>query len=74
MKKYKIIVIDKKTKAVIHDFEEISNTKKYLISKYKSKHRFDNPPTVVKVEWLRKAPGVQVDLLEMIEEVEDEQG
>lgn len=74
MKNYNIKVIDNKTKKVIITFNEISNTKKYLQKKYDAKYKFSYPETKIIVERLIREPGKQIDLFDLINEMEVNNG
>lgn len=52
------------------DTEELSNTLKYLYTKYRSRYQFVKPECIVKIKRMFKKPGVQIDLLDAIQEAE----
>ena len=58
MKKYSVKCIDQKTKEVLDEFQELSNTKKYLLKKYENKCRFIYVGSKIIVERLIRKPGV----------------
>lgn len=62
MKNYTIIITEKKTKSVVKEFTELSNTKKYLKAKYGARYQFSQPPCTVKITRLIRKPGIQTDL------------
>lgn len=72
MKNFTIIVKDRKTKEILVNTTELSNTQKYLEEKYRARYRFHKNLVSIKVERLIRNPGKQVDLLDMISEVENE--
>lgn len=66
MKKYKVLVTEKATKKIVLEKEEISNTLKFIYAKYRAKFQFTVQAGTVKVKRLFKKPGVQLDLIDMI--------
>jgi hypothetical protein len=70
MKNYRIKVTDRKTKEVLEDHTALSNSKKYLDEKYRARYRFHPNLVSVKINRLIRKPGIQVNLLDMIKEVE----
>ena len=74
MKKYKIKCIDNKNKQVFEELIEFSISKKYLQKKYESKYRFSYPGSKITIERLIREPGVQVDMLDLIKEMEADNG
>ena len=74
MKNYKITVIEQKTKKVVDCFTELSNSLKYLKAKYTARYRFETPKLSVNIERLIRKPGIQTDLLTLIEEELNDKG
>lgn len=72
MKKYQITIFDAKTKKQVDQIEEISKTKKYLVSKYEARTQFTNPPVTFKVKRMFRKPVVQMDMLDFINEIQQE--
>ncbi len=72
MKKYKIIVKDKKTGSTMQD-EELHSllTKGRIVDNLKAKYRFHPNVVVINVERIINKGGKQLDLLDAIEEVEN---
>jgi hypothetical protein len=66
MKSYSVKCVDNKNKKVIIEFNEMSNTKKYLETKYNSKYRFSYPDCKILVERIIKKPGKQMDIFDII--------
>lgn len=72
MKKYKIIVKDKKTGATMQDEEMHSAlTKGRIVNDLKAKYRFHQNVVVISVERIVAPVGKQLDILDAIEEVEN---
>ena len=70
MRKYKVIVKEKKPSKVIHfDGEELASTEKQVVMKWKRKFPF----AIIKVTRIQKQPGVQINLIDAIKEAENEQ-
>lgn len=63
MKNYQITVTETDSKKIVFETKELSNTQKYLKSKYLAKFRFNNPRCTVKITRLIREAGVQLDLL-----------
>lgn len=72
MKKYKIIVKDKKTGSTIQNEEMHSTlTKGRIVNDLKAKYRFHPNIVTISVERIVAPVGKQLDLLDAIEEVEN---
>lgn len=67
MKNFKILVTDRKTKEVLEDHTALSNSQKFLEEKYRNKYRFRKNIVSVKVERLIRNPGIQTNLIDMID-------
>lgn len=67
MKNYRIKIICKKSNTLINDFNELSNTKKFLQRKYELKHLFDKNKPKITVERLIRNPGKQMNIFDIIE-------
>lgn len=72
MKKYEIIISDSKTGAEIERLTELSTTKKYLTAKYRARYMFDKDKKKVKINHLFKKAGIQINLLDQINELTNE--
>jgi hypothetical protein len=67
MKRYKVVVKEKKpSNVILHDGDEISNTEKQLVLKYKMKYPFG----VIKITRMKKEPGIQTNIIDAIKENE----
>ncbi len=66
MKNYKALVIDRKTKKVLEDHTELSNSEKYVREKYQARYRFYQNVVSIKIERLIRNPGIQTNLIDMI--------
>ena len=72
MKKYKISVVDKKTRTTIESNELHSVlTKGRIVDGLKAKYRFHPNVVVISVERIINKGGKQLNLLDVIEEVEN---
>ena len=67
MKNYQIIVKDRKTKQVLENATAFSNTSGFLKEKYQVKYRFYKNPVSIKIERLIRNPGIQTNLIDMID-------
>lgn len=71
MKRYKVTVKEKPPgKRLLHESEEHATTEKQVKLKYRIKFPF----AVIKAIRLRKSPGVQLDLEDVINDVMSEEG
>lgn len=68
MKKYSVSIIDKNSNELIEQLEELSNTKSYLLKKYKLKYMFTNQGCRIKVNKLFKKPGKQMNIFDIIKD------
>lgn len=68
MKNYKIIVTDRKLKQILLDTIELSKNSAYLKKKYTSRYQFHENKVNVKVSRHYKKPGIQTNLIDLINE------
>jgi hypothetical protein len=68
MKKYSVSIIDKNSNELIDKLEELSNTKSYLLKKYKLKYMFTNQGCTINVNQLFKKTGKQMNIFDIIKD------
>jgi len=74
MKNYKITVVNKTTGEIIEEKTELSNKKSFLVKKFEYKYRFYHVSCKVTIIRLVRNPGIQTNLIDMIKEMEENNG
>jgi hypothetical protein len=69
MKKYKITVTCTKSNDLVNSIEELSITKKHLISKYEMKYKFIEPRVKIKIDRLFKKHGIQLNIIDELSKI-----
>jgi hypothetical protein len=71
MKLYHIKIVDRKTNEVLVDEQKRAITKKKLNLEYTAKYRFHENVVSIEINRLTRPVGVQIDIFNIINEVEN---